>query len=320
MLGRLVVLFGVLAAGVTAARADAVLLMEEPINFLGHLTSAGHAALLMEDLCTDDHVSVRRCRVGEAGTVLSRYQGIEGYDWLAIGPVPYLFAVDSLGEFPGEMDRAGLKRLREAYRVEHLEGIAPAGGNGPWIQMVGAAYRRRIICIRVHTTEEQDARLMEWLNGRDNVSHFNLFWENCADFTGEMLNVLFPGAVHRNLWFDAGITTPKQVASGLHGYAKRHPELGWEVSVIPQVPGTIPRSGRLYGVTEAFVKTKPYLLPLGILQPVGIGSVVASALLDRRYSVHSELETAPRLRVGDGTLGEELGLDGGEDSVGGGGR
>ena len=81
------------------------------------------------------------------------------------------------------------------------------------------------------------------------------------------------------------MTTPKQLASSLHHYAAAHPELGFEVSELPQVRGTIPRSGRLYGVTESFVKSKPYLLPLAVLDPVGIGSVAALGMTDRRYVV-----------------------------------
>src|SRR5258708_11049949 len=66
------------------AYADAVLFVEAPINFLGHLSSTGHAALLMDRLCSDDHIHIRLCRPGEHGSVVSRYKGINGYDWLAM--------------------------------------------------------------------------------------------------------------------------------------------------------------------------------------------------------------------------------------------
>ena len=47
------------------ARADATLLIEAPINFLGHISSTGHAALLIEDLCSGDHIHLRLCRGDE---------------------------------------------------------------------------------------------------------------------------------------------------------------------------------------------------------------------------------------------------------------
>jgi hypothetical protein len=140
-----------------------------------------------------------------------------------------------------------------------------------------------MIFLQVHTTEEQDLRLMRWLNGRSNRRRFNFFFSNCSDFARQMLDVLFPGSIHRNFFFDAGMTTPKQLESGLHHYAKRHPELEFEVYELPQIPGEIPRSGHLCGVTESFVKSKPYLLPLAILEPVGIGSVAAAGIADHRY-------------------------------------
>ena len=80
------------------------------------------------------------------------------------------------------------------------------------------------------------------------------------------------------------MTTPKQLASALHHYAKRHSELEFEVYELPQIPGEILRSGHLYGVTESFVKSKPYLLPLAVIEPVGIGTVAVAGITDHRYA------------------------------------
>ena len=125
---------------------------------------------------------------------------------------------------------------------------------------------------------------MQWLNRQSDRTHFNFFFSNCADFARQMLDVLYPGAIHRNLLFDFGMTTPKQLESSLHHYAMRHAELGFEEYELPQVPGNIPRSGHLYGVTESFVKTKPYLLPVAALDPIGIGSVAVLGIADHRYA------------------------------------
>jgi hypothetical protein len=282
----------------TTARADVVLLLEDPINFLGHVSSTGHAALLVDDLCSDDHLHMRLCRPGEDGSVISRYKGINGYDWLAMPPGPYLFAVDSPDEVPAAASLEEVARLRAQYRANHPGAFTSrsfehgnfAPGNFEkdppeygWVQLLGAAYRRRMTCIRVHTTRQQDLRLMNWLNRRSNRTQFNFFFNNCADFTRQMLNVLFPHAIHRNLFFDLGMTTPKQLQSSLHHYAKRHPELGFAVYELPQIPGNIPRSGHLYGVTESFAKSKPYLLPVAVLDPIGLGSVAALGIADHRY-------------------------------------
>ena len=273
-----------------SAYADVTLFIEAPINFLGHVSSTGHAALLVDSLCSDDHIHVRWCRVGESGAVISRYKGIDGYDWLAMPPGPYLFAVDSSDEIPEATSIAEVNGLRVAYRTNHPGTFAQEPPEDGWVQLLGASYRRRIICVHLRTTRAQDERLMQWLNRQPDRTHFNFFFSNCADFAREMLNVLFPRAVHRNLLFDFGMTTPKQLESSLHHYAMRHPELDYEVYELPQVPGNIPRSGRLCGVTESFVKTKPYLLPVAVINPIGIGSMAALGIADRRYAAKSPIK------------------------------
>ena len=96
---RCILLFLLFLPG-ARVHADATLLIESPINFLGHVSSTGHAALLVDDLCSDDHIHMRWCGAGEDGAVISRYKGINGYDWLAMPPGPYMFAVDSTDEIP----------------------------------------------------------------------------------------------------------------------------------------------------------------------------------------------------------------------------
>jgi len=281
---RCILLFILLSTGVRV-HADVTLFIEAPINFLGHVSSTGHAALLIDSLCSDDHIHIRWCNQRENGTVVSRYKGIDGYDWVAMPPGPYLFAVDSSDEIPETTGIAEVNLLRAEYRTNHPGSFEHDPPDNGWIQLLGASYRRRIICIHLRTTTAQDERLMQWLNRRPNQTHFNFFFSNCADFARQMLDVLFPRAVHRDLLFDIGMTTPKQLESSLHHYAMEHPELRFEARELPQVPGNIPRSGHLYGVTESFVKSKPYLLPAAVLDPIGIGSVAALGIADHRYVV-----------------------------------
>ncbi len=274
----------VLAGAWGWARADAVLLVEDPVNLDGKLTSAGHAAVWLDRLCSDDHVRMRRCGPGEAGAVLSRYPRLRsGEDWLAMPVGAYLFAVDAADEVPGTMTATEFARLEAGYRAKHEESFSRDPESKVWDQLVGESYRRRIVMLRVHTTEAQDAQLMEWLNARPNVTDYNLLSSNCSDFVGLVLGELFPGGFHRSYLFDAGMMTPRQNLYDLHRYAVNH-ELRWEVSAVPQVPGELKRSGHARGVTEAYLKSWWFLLPLDVLDPFELGAVTGLGLADHRFS------------------------------------
>jgi hypothetical protein len=287
-----------LLAGASAARADATLLMEDPVNFEGWFTSVGHSAVLMDRLCTDDHVSVRLCRAGETGSVISRYPGLKGHlDWLAMPADAYLFAAEAGQDIPATMTREEFFRRETEYRAQHAASFAVDPGDKGWVQLVGESYRRRIVAVRVHTSEAQDERLMQWLNGQRNVSRFNIFSSNCADFVGQMLGVLFPHAFHRSYLFDAGMMTPKQNLADLHRYAMRHGALGWEVTVLSQAPGDLPRSGHLYGVTESYLKHYWFLLPLDCLLPVELGIVTGLGIADHRYVARPGREPVPESAI-----------------------
>jgi hypothetical protein len=61
-------------------------------------------------------------------------------------------------------------------------------------------------------------------------------------------------AIHRNFIADIGLMTPKQVARALVSYGKKNPELNMSAFVMPQVPGSIPRSHPVDGVAESLIK------------------------------------------------------------------
>jgi hypothetical protein len=266
-------------------RADAALLMEEPYAQFGAFNPTGHAAIYLNHICAESPTRLRPCRAGEPGAVISRYHKIDGYDWLAIPLVPYLYAVERVEDVPSIAD-AGLEAsLRDRYRRQHLLAFAPdvvegkkAGEapEGEWTQLIGASYDRRIYGFQIQTTAEEDERFMDKFNDSPNVGHFNLLFHNCADFSRTILNVYYPHSIHRNFFVDLGITTPKQVARSLTKYADRHPELTFSTFMIPQVPGSIKRSHPINGVMESVVKSKKYVLPLAVLNPgVAAGLVVA---------------------------------------------
>jgi hypothetical protein len=272
------------------AHASAALLMEEPFGAFGAMNPTGHAAVYLNHVCADSPTVLRPCHDGEYGVVISRYHKIDGYDWIAIPLVPYLYAVDSPSEIPATVDREQEAALRDAYRRAHLLELAPDNKkgrtpNGEWIELVGASYDRKIHGFQVDSTPEQDAQFIALFNDRRNVGHFNLFFHNCADFSRVVIDIYLPHAIHRNFIADAGLMTPKQVARSLVAYGKKHPETNMKAFVIPQVAGSVPRSHSVDGVAESLIKSKKYLLPLAVFAPEVTGGVVVAYLMDGRLKL-----------------------------------
>lgn len=278
----------ILWIGIGAARADVALLMEEPYGTFGAFNPTGHAAVYLDHVCAESPTRLRRCRSGEAGVVISRYHKIGNLDWIAIPLVPYLYAVERQEDVPPTVDKGLEMRLRDTYRRQHLLEIAPnltedrLIPHGDWIQLVGASYDRTIYGFQLETASVDDERLIARFNDKRNVSHFNLFFHNCADFSRVLINGYYPHAVRRNFIADLGMTTPKGDAKSLTKYAKRHPQLAFSTFVIPQIPGTLPRSKSVDGVAEALVKSKKYVALLAIFGPELTTGLAVSYLVDGR--------------------------------------
>ncbi len=184
-----------LAQGCPRARADAAMLMEEPFGFFGFMNPTGHDAVYFERICAETPVKLRRCAPGELGAVITRYQGIDHYDWIAMPLLPYLYAVESASEVPAHVDHETMNGLRDKYHEAHLQslGDVPRGGDAKrgWSQFVGVSYDRRIYAFRFATSEAQDDALIAKMNGEENRSRFNLITRNCADFTAGHFELLF---------------------------------------------------------------------------------------------------------------------------------
>ncbi|MGH9529098.1 MAG: hypothetical protein ACRD2S_04175, partial [Terriglobales bacterium] len=249
-------------------------------------------------------VLLRRCNTGELGVVLSRYNAIGGYDWLAVPLIPYLYAVENPGDVPLFANEKLVAFLRNQYRREFLETIAPDSDNGEpptgnWVQLVGAAYDRTIYSYEIETTEAQDDALILALNARPNSSHFHLLSRNCADFARSIINFYYPHTLHRSFIADLGITTPKELARTLVRFSKHHPDLESSRFVIPQVPGNVPRSTPVYGVLESFLKSKKYLVPLAAFHPIITGGIALAYLSTGRFDPAKQalvLDSFDRLR------------------------
>lgn len=222
------------------------------------------------------------------GAVISRYHRIGGYDWIAIPLIPYLYAVDAPEDVPNSMDAKLEAYLRNQYRKKYLTDLVPDDPKheipgGDWIQLIGASYDRTIYGYQIETSREQDRALIETLNQEDNRSHFNLFFNNCANFVQKVMNTYYPHAVRRNFIADAGMMTPKQAAKSLLGYSKHHRDLKFTTFVIPQVLGSVHHSGSVDGIVESLVKSKKYLLPIAALHPFVAGGLAAVYLVDGRF-------------------------------------
>ena len=247
---------------------------------MGFFTATGHAAVYLSGVCADSPKVLRRCTPGEIGVVLSRYDGVGGYDWLAIPLIPYLYAVERPEDVPLFSDAKMIAFLRDHYRRKYLEDIVPdckngAAPGGNWYQLVGSSYDRTIYGFEIETTAQQDEALIRKLNSSPNQSHFHLVWRNCADFSKDILNFYYPKSLHRSIIADVGMTTPKQMAKLITKYSARHPELHFSRLVISQVPGSMPRSSDVRGVVDSFFRSKKYIVPSAVFSPIFAGCVAA---------------------------------------------
>jgi hypothetical protein len=212
--------------------------------------------------------------------VISRYDGVGGYDWVAIPLIPYLYAVERPDDIPLFVDPKMATFLRDQYRRKHLEGVAPDKDNGEtpggnWYELVGSSYDRTVYAFEIETTSAQDQAFIERYNSSPNRSHFHTVSQNCADFAKDVINFYYPRALHRSVVADVGITTPKQMAKTMLKFSARHPQLQLSRFVIPQIPGSVARSTPVHGVVESFLKSKKYMVPSAVVSPIFAGCVVA---------------------------------------------
>jgi len=283
-------------------RAQAALLLEEPYGFFGSVNPTGHNAIYFERICAETPVKLRHCQAGELGSVIARYQGIKGYDWVAMPLVPYLYSVDDVSAVPARASRETVYRLRSLYREKNLLNLGddlPAGGftHGGWTELVGVSYERRIYAFRFETTEKQDDEFIAMMNDGPNLTQFHLFYSNCSDFARTLLNFYFPGTFNRSVFPDAGVTTPNQLTYKLERYARKHPETQLTIYVIPQIPGSRRHSRTNKGIAQSF-STTGYVIPIALLNPYLAGGLFADYLARGRHHIipkHPQMLTPDNL-------------------------
>jgi hypothetical protein len=270
------------------AHASMTLLLEQPYGKLGVVDPGGHSAIYLDRVCAETPIKLRPCEAGELGIVLSRYDGIQGLDWVAVPLIPYLYAVETEDEIPSTMDKGTEATLRDAYRRRHLESVAKdredgSAPDGNWYELVGSSYDRTIYGFRVATTADQDAMLIAVYNDQKNTERYNGVYRNCADFVRVAINRVYHHAIRRNYIADLGVSSPKSAARGLTHYAHKHPEVQLDVFVIPQVPGDLPRSHGNTGVLEGVVKR--YSVPLVLLSPHIEGVALVAYVAHGRFAM-----------------------------------
>jgi hypothetical protein len=268
--------------------ANIAVLLQEPHGYDGALAGTGHTAVYLTRVCAASPTSLRRCDKGEHGVVISRYNRIGGYDWIAIPLIPYLYAVTKPDNIPIYADRKIVAFLRDQYLRDNMQELAPADRSGQalgvnWGQLVGSAYNRTSFAYEIETTAQQDDELIRWLNSRPNRALYRVLSRNCADFVRDIVNFYYPKAVSRSIVADFGITTPKRVAKSIAKYSQRHPDLEFVSLVIPQVPGTVRRSKPVRGIVESVLKAKKYVIPLAIFQPYAAGGLALAYLVDGHF-------------------------------------
>jgi hypothetical protein len=273
------------------SRASVTLLLSEPFGRFGTMMPLGHAGVYLDRVCADTPTHLHLCRPGEMGIVLSRYHHVADIDWLAIPVMPFLYGVDTPAEVPAFMTLPREAEIREQYRLRYLRSIVPDGANGTpapkgeWVETIGVTFDRKVWGYRIETTVEQDQRLIDVLNDRPDRRAYKLRTANCANFVADMMNLLYPGLVHQDKVADFGLMTPKQVARSIVNYRRLHPEIHLQVMEIPQIPGTLRRSRPIWGVSEAGLKTKRYLLTLLVIQPEVIAGCGIAYLDHGRWKV-----------------------------------
>lgn len=298
----LFVMLLLLGAGCVPTHADIGVVLNESLDSsVARITGSGHTAVYFSRICADSPVKLRLCGPGEQGSVMSNYTTLgenQPFEWNIVPLSVYVYGVEDPRERPLLGTREIKRLLEERYREKFLTAYCSGppcttSGGAEWREMVGAGFSRSIYIFAVETSVEQDRTLIEEFNARPNVNHFNPITRNCANFTKSVLDRYFPGAAHRELVNDFGMTSPKAVARSFTHYALRHPELHLHILHFAQVPGTIKRSSETRDGTEQLYHSKKLLIPMAAFAPHELPGFAAAYLLTGRFNPEHEWEAHP---------------------------
>jgi len=269
-----------------------VVLNESLDESMDRITGTGHTAIYFSNICPDSPVSLRFCRPGELGSVMSTYINIgedQAFGWNIVPLSVYLYGVEDPRNRPilgsNKIKHLLEERYREKYLAEYCASRAClTSPRAEWREMVAATLIRSVYIFAVDTTVEQDRKFVAAFNDSPNKNDFNGVTRNCADFTRRIINTYFPHAVNRDYVNDFGMTSPKAVARTFTHYALRHPESNFRVLHFAQVPGTIKRSSQVRAGTEQLYRSKKLLVPMVLFAHYELPFVVASYALTGRFN------------------------------------
>jgi len=276
-----------LAALPLPARASVAVLVGEPFGHFGTIMPTGHTTIYLDRICADGPLKLRMCHPGEpSGVAIQRLNDVS-FDWIATPIMDYLYAVDSSADVLPYATPTAVADLREIYRRRFLLPLIPDGAetHGDWWESLGMAYHHRQWGYQLATTPGQDARLVALLNDDANRHHYHLHKFNCADFAAQVVNFYYPGLVKVNTFPDLNLMTPKNVARCVSRYGHAHPEAALHIYVIPQVPGSLPRSHTVRGASDMLLKTKGYVATLSVIQPEAVIALLALYIEGGRWDI-----------------------------------
>jgi len=217
------------------------------------------------------------------------------FEWNVVPLSIYLYGVEDPGNRALLASYPIKHLLEERYREKYLAGYCQTvscrtRSKAVWREMVAATMIRGVYIFSVHTTPEQDQKLIAEFNDATNKNHFNGFTNNCADFTKRVINTYFPNAAKTDHLNDFGMTSPKAVARTFTRYALAHSGSQLRVMHFAQQPGTTKRSRTVRSGTEQLFHSGKLLVPMVLISHYALPVVTTSYFTTARFNAQKEFE------------------------------
>ncbi len=265
-------------------------------------THAGHSLVYLSGVCAASPIRARLCEAGEQGSIVTTYPDFretEAFGWNLVPLSLYLdgsLAADDRLLYASRAVKGALEvHARDGFFQDVCGGVnCPQVAHSFWRDLVDANAVRDIFIYAVRTTRVQDQSVVDWLNDKPNVNHYNGFTNNCAVFTRTLINLIFPHSVHRDFPNDLGMMAPKAAARSFTHWALKRPELGFYSMHFAQQPGDMPRSGLAQSGTETAIHMKKYLIPAALIGDHEVaGSFFVAYFLTGRFGLYKEFSRHP---------------------------